>query len=309
MPELVVHADWSMHPGKRWMATARLMGKNRYYISAPEPVHEISSWLTRLRSMSSSDASILIGMDFPIGLPRAFAKVAGIREFRTTLPQLGTGQWSEFFMVADNPSEISLTRPFYPNRSGSKGEKQQVHLTQALGFSNIRSLMRRCEIQTNAAPMFWTLGSKQVGKAAISGWRDFLQPIVLDGSIDHAIWPFDGPLERLTGQGKVILAETYPGALYAPLGLGTVAKRNQQSRQSCAQILRRWADRAQVELDPSLTQRLASGFGPSEDGEDEFDAFVGLCGMLDVVTGRRSIDAPDDVGVKTVEGWMLGVAY
>ena len=32
---------------------------------------------------------------------------------------------------------------------------------------------------------------------------------------------------------------------------------------------------------------LLNGFGPSKSGEDPFDAFVGLIGMIEVVDGRR----------------------
>lgn len=31
-----------------------------------------------------------------------------------------------------------------------------------------------------ACPLFWTLGGNQAGKAAIAGWRDILQPALLD---------------------------------------------------------------------------------------------------------------------------------
>ena len=47
------------------------------------------------------------------------------------------------------------------------------------------------------------------------------------------------------------------------------------------------------------------GFGGGADGEDRFDAVVGLWGMLDVALGNRAPGEPDD---KTtwVEGWILG---
>jgi hypothetical protein len=51
---------------------------------------------------------------------------------------------------------------------------------------------------------------------------------------------------------------------------------------------------------------LLDGFGPFKSGEDPFDAFVGLIGMIEVVEGRRdegNTFAGDDI---TWEGWILG---
>jgi len=59
-------------------------------------------------------------------------------------------------------------------------------------------------------------------------------------------------------------------------------------------------------LAPALRAELRQGFGASADGEDRFDAVVGLFGMLNVVLGRRPPgDATDDTSSK-IEGWILG---
>jgi hypothetical protein len=123
------------------------------------------------------------------------------------LQVLGNGPWADFYCPATTPNEISLRRPFYPMRPlGSKR-----HLLDALGFQSAQELLRLCDGPTatraNACEMFWTLGAKQVGRAAIHGWRDLLAPAVRDGSI--SIWPFDGELSALLSSGGIaVLAST-----------------------------------------------------------------------------------------------------
>jgi SAM-dependent methyltransferase len=55
-----------------------------------------------------------------------------------------------------------------------------------------------------------------------------------------------------------------------------------------------------------LRSTIEHGFGRSPDGEDSFDATVGLFGMLNVVLGYRSPGEPLDATVRNVEGWMFG---
>jgi hypothetical protein len=73
-----------------------------------------------------------------------------------------------------------------------------------------------------------------------------------------------------------------------------------------APALLAWARDARVRLTPALRAELREGFGSSADGEDRFDAAVGLFGMLNVVLGRRLPGDPADDGVRKVEGWILG---
>ena len=82
-------------------------------------------------------------------------------------------------------------------------------------------LYRRCEHKTDtrpaASPLFWTLGGKQVGKGAISGWREFVQPLIGDNN-NVALWPFDGALRDLLQSGScVVIVETYPAEFYRRL--------------------------------------------------------------------------------------------
>jgi hypothetical protein len=174
-------------------------------------------------------------------------------------------------------------------------------------------LRRRCDRATPqrpaASPLFWTLGAKQVGKAAISGWRDLLVPALRCG-LDLAIWPFHGPLKVLLQNHRYVVAETYPAEIYRHLGLplihpGGGSKRRQDSRRACADAMLAFAQ-GKIELDPRLETAIHDGFGPVSDGEDPFDATVGLLGMLNVVLGHRPTSEPGDPAISRVEGWILG---
>ena len=159
-----------------------------------------------------------------------------------------------------------------------------------------------------AAPLFWTLGPKQVGKSAIIGWRDLLAPALRAGDQDLVLWPFTGAIEF--APGRVVVAESYPGEFYGHLGLRADrkrwSKRVSEDRAAKGQVLAAWARDAGVALDSDLVALLDRGFHTGVDGEDRFDATVGVLGMLNVVLGRRPPGDPDDRNVRRIEGWILG---
>jgi hypothetical protein len=277
-------------------------------------VGDARTLLQRLRERVGPEGCVLVGFDFPIGLPAQYAARAGIADFCALLPQLGRGEWRAFYKVAERRDEIGLRRPFYPQRPG--GTRQQ-HLLDGLGLDASEDLLRRCDraqpSRRAAAPMFWTLGAQQVGKAAIAGWREVLAPALGDASLDVALWPFAGELGDLLRPGRIVAAETYPAECYTHLGIAfsrrkgrRTGKRVQAARAEQAPRLLAWAEEAAVEPSPALRERIADGFGPSPDGEDPFDAVVGLFGMLNVVLGHRPAGAPADRLVRRVEGWILG---
>ncbi|HEY2938688.1 MAG TPA: cupin domain-containing protein [Gaiellaceae bacterium] len=222
------------------------------------------------------------------------------------LPALGRGQWGRFFDPAEQPEEISLRRPFYPLRPGVS---KHQHLQRGLGLDG-QELLRACDRATGtrraAAPLFWTLGGQQVGKAAIVGWRDLLQPALDDPEVELALWPFDGPLEELFAPGRLVVAETYPTEFHAHLGvdLGRTGKRQQAARAEAGGALLDWSWQRGVELEPELGQGLRDGFA----SDDAFDAVVGLFGMLNVVMKYRAPGEPTDERIRRIEGWMLGQA-
>jgi hypothetical protein len=302
-PALVAHADWSMHAAKRWMACAVLRPEG-YLALPPAPVGALESFWTRLAAAGAGP--VLLGFDFPIGLPAAYAERVGIEDFLEALDRFG----DDFYEVARTPEQIALRRPFYPHRPGGRSRRQ---LLDGLGFELWQHLHRRCDRSTSerpaACPMFWTLGGNQVGRAAITGWRDLLAP-ARRGGLDLAIWPFDGPLPALLRTRRFVVAETYPGEVYGHLGLALRAhggKRRHAARLANAARLLAWAERSEIAVAPELHAEISTGFGGDPGADDRFDAVVGLFGLLNVLRGGRPSGEPEDPVVRRIEGWILGL--
>ena len=308
--QLITHADWGSNPKKRWVATAELV-EGHYRLSGPAQLGEVSTFLTRFRPADPA-ARWLAGFDLQIGIPEAYAAAAGITEFTPWLRRLGRGDWAQFFDVATTASEISLHRPFYPNNPGGR---RQAHLLDGLGINTMSDLLRRCdrpsETRGAASTLFWTLGAKQVGKGAIIAWRDLIVPALSGEASAPALWPFDGNLAELRASHAITLCETYPAEAGTHLGIEPPgrgwSKRKQSDRALVGATLVNHADDRSLLLDDALRARLLDGFGPDADGEDPFDATIGLFGMLEVATGRRAESGPLDPCLRDIEGWMLGM--
>jgi len=312
LPARVIHADWSANPRKRWMAEAVLGADNRYTAQAPKLIRDAGLFM--LTAMTEAAGGVLIGFDFPIGLPLNYAHKAGIDDFLTALPQFGEGEWAEFYQVAAQADEISLHRPFYPAKSGGK---QRAHLTSALGLKDLR---RACDRKTAerpaAAELFWTMGAQQVGKAAISGWQELLAPALRMGEyVKLAIWPFAGSFETLIKPGWIVACEAYPAEFYGHVGVRfprkagkKSGKRVQADRIANAPTLLEFAQARDIRLDAVLVEALGDGFGADAFGEDRFDVAVSLLGMLNIVLGYRPPGDPKAPEVAQIEGWILGMA-
>ena len=303
-PALAVHADWSVHPQKRWMAQAVRQPGGGYLALPPAPVGALDGFWAELAA-GAAPGAILVGFDFPIGLPAAYARQAGIDDFLEALERFDAG----FYSVAKTPEEISLARPFYPDRPGGRRRQQ---LLDGLRLESWNSLHRRCDRATAsrpaACPMFWAIGGNQVGKAAIVGWRDLLVPARRNG-VDLAIWPFDGALADLIHAHRFVVAETYPGEVYGHLGLslrGRGGKRSQAARMANAARLLDWASASYLALAPALAAEIIAGFGSQPGADDPFDAVIGLFGLINVVGGARPSSEPDNLAVRRLEGWILG---
>lgn len=311
-PALVAHADWSANPEKRWCCIAVRDRHGAYRVEAPGPVGPLGDFFARLRARADRRARLLVGFDFPLGLPRTYARAAGICSFRAFLGQAGRGRFRAFYDVAGSPSDIALERPFFPARAGKKGEFGQRHLIAGLGLSDKAGLYRAVDFgrgyRPDAAATFWTLGPKQVGKATIAGWRDLIAPALrADAAI--ALWPFDGSFGRCLRAGAITLVEAYPAEYYRHLDLPLVragSKRDPAARRRQQQAIVRWTRANGVALAPALRRALGHGFGNRADGEDRFDAVVGTLGILNVVLGNRAPGEPDDPLIRRVEGWTLG---
>jgi hypothetical protein len=98
--------------------------------------------------------------------------------------------------------------------------------------------------------------------------------------------------------------ETYPAECYGWfLQDGLKGKADAEVRRKAGGALFKWAEKENVKLDPDLTHTIEQGF---PDGDDAFDAAVGLFGMLEVLMGRREPGDPNEESVRKLEGWILG---
>jgi hypothetical protein len=75
LPARLAHADWGSAPGKRIVATAEL-DAGIYRAHAPRRVLEAGGLLERMHLGDGAGASTLLGFDFPVGVPRAYARSA-----------------------------------------------------------------------------------------------------------------------------------------------------------------------------------------------------------------------------------------
>jgi hypothetical protein len=295
--DVVIHADWSTTPGKRWMVRADRQADSRYAVDAPKPVGTVSALL------EPAGVTTLIGVDFPIGVPVHYARRAGIVDFPRWLGSLSDEQLARFWTPAASWDEITVERPFYPARSGSA---KQHHLIAAHFARTMDDLQRTCELKPplsrKACSLFWTLGGNQVGRAALAGWRDLVRP-GLQAAPPIALWPFDGALANLLAAGGTVVAETYPAEFYAHLSLPRFAKTQRDGRRACVPALGRAVSELGVDLNADAAAALSRGFA----SDDDFDAFVGVLGMLNVLAGHRPAEPPEEVSAaRTVEGWILG---
>ena len=137
----------------------------------------------------------------------------------------GLADSPDFFRVSAGLETVSPARPFYPAR-GIAGMTRAAHAA-ALGLSGPMGLSRWCDRATAerpaGAPLFWTLGANQSGKAAITAWRDWIVP-ALNTPLGAAgapirLWPFEGGLHALLAPGVAVLAEVYPAEALRHCGL------------------------------------------------------------------------------------------
>lgn len=304
-PEIVAHADWSIRPVGRRIAIAR-RGNDTWTVAPPVPAGEVAGLADWLLAEAGEDGTAFLGVDFPIGLPSAYAARARIADMLAWLPQAGKGRWRDVFSPAASIAEIALTRPFYPARPGAA---KRQHLVDRLGVERFADLHRICDLgddRAAAAPLFWTLGGNQVGKGAILGWRDFIVPARRRYPGRVRIWPFEGTLAELLARPGLVVAETYPGEIYSHLGLAIggrrLSKRRLADRAADGPRMLAFARQQQLALSDAAKAAIAAGF----DADDAFDAMVGLFGMLNVLRGNRAEGTPRDPTIRTVEGWILG---
>ena len=302
MPPLIVHCDWSTAAAKRWQCRAIRIG-DTYEVAQPTPVGPLETFFASLRQQQPTGA-ILAGFDFPIGLPRVYAEKSGITDFASALLKFG----ENFYSPASTAQEISLERPFFPLKPGGTAKRQ---LANGLGLASPLELLRSCDHATpnrpRASELFWTLGAKQVGRAAITGWRDLLAPALSAKQI--VLWPFDGELSHLLAGNQIVVAEAYPAETYTHIGLPrSFGKGQQQKRSEQTDAILRWCRQNKITLQPQLAAEIRNGFGPAQQGEDMFDSVIGALGMIEATTNPTKFAAPNQAHVTQIEGWILGMS-
>lgn len=301
---LAVHADWSVDPRKRWFVAARRNGA-QWQLGVPALVGDLSTFIPRLCAMAPPP--VAIGVDFPLGLPRDYVR-AHVAEADFPGFLAGLASRPEFFAVCGGLDDVAPGRPFYPAR-GIKGMTRAAHAA-ALGLAGPASISRLCDRATASrpagAPLFWTLGANQTGKAAITAWRDWLIPARATAD-PPALWPFMGDLAELLARHHVVIAETYPAEVMRHLGLAMGgSKRRQSDRTALAAALCAAMARLAAQPSPDLAAAIAEGFGADAQGEDRFDATIGVLGVINVLAANRPDGIPADPWLRRWEGWVLG---
>jgi len=302
---LAAHADWSVDPRKRWVAVATPRTRG-WELAEPRLVAAVDSFFDRL-IIEAAGGAVALGVDLPIGVPRAYAALRTEPDFPAFLRRTAT--WPSFYHVCATLDEIEAERPFYPQR-GRKGMTRVSHAA-ALGLPSVAaSLSRLCDRATPerpaGAPVFWTLGANQSGKAAAAAWRDLLLPALLADRAIH-LWPFDGTFLAMMAPGQVTIAETYPAEAMRHLAIRlSGSKRRQADRTGVAGPLLTAMERLAVHPSPGMAVAIRDGFGTDPAGEDRFDCTLGVLCVLNVLAGHRPDTVPDDPWLTRWEGWVLG---
>jgi hypothetical protein len=89
---------------------------------------------------------------------------------------------------------------------------------------------------------------------------------------------------------------------------GVLSKRRQEDRRAAMVGLFDRARHRGITFSEDLITQVEDGFGASGDGEDAFDALVGILGMIEVTDGRRMERPVARTGEEGWEGWILGQA-
>ena len=299
---IAAHADWSIDPRRRWISIAR-RGPGGWRAEAPRLVGDPDRLL---RALLAEGVPLALGLDLPLGLPRGIA--AGRQEPDFPAFLRGLAARPDFFTLNAVLETVSPERPFYPAR-GLRGMTRAAHAA-ALGLEGPAALLRACDrataLRQAGAPLFWTLGANQCGRAAIGAWRDWLAPALARGA-PLRLWPFQGGLRALLAPGRAVLAEVYPAEALAQLGLRlSGSKRAPETRRAAEPALRLALAGLGITPEPSLDKALSAGFGTDAPGEDRFDSLLGLLCLVSVLEQARPDHVPEDPWIRHWEGWILG---
>jgi energy-coupling factor transporter ATP-binding protein EcfA2 len=305
LPDIIIAIDWSSQPSARSLTQVKLsLDSGSYEVDeTPQVVLSPKTLINHFKAQTAVGAVVLVGFDFPIGLPRAYAVNLQLRNFRAALEEFDKNlAWSQFYVPTDHPTPH---QPFSPSNPTSR--LKRAELASAIGLTSDGDLLRLCDRRTatryQAESVFYLRFAKQVGRSAIEGWQEIISPM----RREVRIWPFDAPLAKLLLEPGLVITEIYPAEattqLGLPLGPGTgKSKRRREDRARCREILQAAAESSNIVLSQTVRQTIDGGF----ESEHHFDSFVALLSMVQVVQGKLPCDLPDDESVQSIEGWILG---
>ena len=292
-------ADWSKEAKKRSVHVADVHGRRIRCA-------ECGGWnLAKLLASARERAHrgpVLIGIDLAIGLPDRYwqallcsGRHGSPASFVEWLGQRDPD--SDFFRRVRLPAEWCIDRPFFQVAKGKGGKKSFEEKLDG-GFH------RRIDVETGAKTLFAVSGIPgTVGSATRAFWKELI-PLLRAGDRDFAVWPFEGELNELLRDRRIVLAETYPalacGTVLAdelPAHRVLVAKtKPEQRRAVCERIaVARWVESERVDL---------GDLGPVQADEDAFDSHVTAAAVLRCILDNRPLVAPDWID-PVAEGAML----
>ena len=107
-PAVVASADWSKDPRKCWVACAVRRGTGQYEIMSCMSAGRSKDLFDRLSAIGQG-GTLLVGFDFPIGLPCEYARKTAIPRFPDALQLFGKDQWSSFTSVRNTVRQPPAT--------------------------------------------------------------------------------------------------------------------------------------------------------------------------------------------------------
>ncbi len=240
-----------------------------------------AAWEEVHRALASGGPAV-VGLDAPLGVPRAWARRLGIAGFRELLCRPSPHLRRAFFTPARTLAEVRPERPFL---MAGRGVRRTVWHAR-LGLAGPAAVSRRCDRRARAHPLFWCVGPRQVGRAALRVWTELLRPFWCPRRIP--IWPFDGSLAALLAGGRPVVAEIYPSLMRRTFARG-------------GQV------RAARLLGEAWAARLAAVAAGARARTHLDDAAFGLLVLAAAVAAPRRVRLPADPAVHRLEGWILGL--
>jgi hypothetical protein len=292
-------ADWSARPSKRVVFEANVSERVVRCVTAPPDGWTFEQLVTTARRR---DWPVLIAIDAPFGVPARFLTAAR-HELQlgsdATFLELIRRVPPSWFEPVKRARDWSVASPFF---AVPKGRGALTAFTTAANAAAC-DLLRAIDRPTGAKSVFITAGIPgSVGSSASDLWRSLAAMKPADAP---RVWPFDGQLEALLASSPVVIAETYPRALYATALLDeppsqrprlSVAKTNASIRGAAVEdvVNRKWFRELRVHLEDAPLM---------EENEDAFDAGLSALGLLRSMLCNEPLSSGED---PVAEGGILG---